>query len=225
MRFAYTFLLIPLMSGCSNYGEPSGTVDAGAQITVVDEGKDFSEVELADGRIAHVRNSLLKQRSQADGTEQGSYTHVLSAGGTLYDGGPPEKQPVDSPRAQTEIMLEHMALNALFLTEQSKREVIAPLNSVPTFEGETCWPAYMCTNSSCPGEDKGNNGRPFLFINPRPGTENWCPECLMIRNQSSESGNDRMRFRGYVVPYELPEARRRARELDAERKRRYGTDR
>jgi hypothetical protein len=196
---------------------PHSNLGAGTHVTLIREGDSYSKVRTADGTEAFVRTSLLKQRSQADGVV-GDYTHTLSARALAYDRGPPAQPPdLDAPRPQQQILQEHLQLNGVFLTEKTQREVIAPMASQPTFQGEKCWPAYTCTNPRCPG--RGRGGRPYLFINPRPGTETLCPACLARRDLHAETDEDRMRYRGYVQPYLPPTTVRRLRELDAERMR------
>ena len=203
--------------GCScRQGEPAGNVEGGAEVTLIRDDGQFARVRRADGQELYLPSALLKQRSQADGS-QGDHTHVVTTDTAVYRGGPPGTLPLPPPRPRQEILREQVSLNGLFLTENTLREVIAPITSMPTFQGERCWPAYTCTNPDCPG--KGKQGRPYLFINPKPGTETVCPACMESRDVSSESEADKRRYRNYPVPYELPETVRRIKQLDAERKR------
>jgi len=64
----------------------------------------------------------------------------------------------DIDRAKTD-------LPELYLTTETGKEVLAPINRGPFVDeetGEICFPAYTCTNPECPGEGKGD--RPYLFI-------------------------------------------------------------
>jgi len=89
----------------------------------------------------------------------------------------------EAPRPSQDIMKEKMSLQALFLTEKTLQEVKAPANTQPVENGETCWRAITCTHPDCPGE--GKNGRPYLFINSKPGSDTYCPACLDGRDPST----------------------------------------
>jgi len=137
------------------------------------------------------------------------------------------KKPEPPARRGTEISAEQRSLNALFLTEKTHKEVIAPQNTKDLIDpetGETIWPALKCNNPDCPGKDKGQDGRPFLFICPNPSQPMWCPECLKTRNRDSETQKDLIRYTAWVQPYVLPETAQRIKQLEAERKRRILRD-
>ena len=72
------------------------------------------------------------------------------------------------PRTLADIERDRANLPALFLTEQSRREVLAPATKgdliYDSGSGENAWLAYYCENPDCPGKHKGENGRPFLFV-------------------------------------------------------------
>ena len=68
-------------------------------------------------------------------------------------------------RSLRHIEAETRSLPGLYLTADTNREVIAPVNLgvfVDEETGELCFPAYECKNPDCPGEPKGD--RPYLFI-------------------------------------------------------------
>jgi hypothetical protein len=76
------------------------------------------------------------------------------------------------PRTLADINAERDSLPAVYLSQKSLNDVIAPGNATPPVidkaTGDLCWPAYMCTNPDCPAKDEGKKGRPFLFIHFDP---------------------------------------------------------
>lgn len=76
------------------------------------------------------------------------------------------------PRTTQDILEDRKQLPYLYLTEKTQSEVLAPLESgrviVDPKTGEIAWQAFECNYPSCPGQGKGNNGRPFLFTWPDP---------------------------------------------------------
>jgi len=206
--------------GCE--GKPAGTLEPGTHVTMVKDDGNFAQVQTQDGRTVYVPSGVLKQRSQADGTA-GTYTHELSAAAEVYRGGAPAYVSTPPPRGEMDILQEQIGLNRLFLSEKSLQEVVAPANTFPTFHGEKCWPAYMCTNPDCPGKDRGREGVPYLFIHTDQSIPNAiCPACLEIRNLEAETDEDKLRYRNYPRLFELPETQRRLDELARERKSLYG---
>ena len=77
-----------------------------------------------------------------------------------------------APRSFRQITVQRKQLPALFLTANTRKEVILPADVVcPVVDketGELCWRAYVCTNPSCSGKGKTSWGRPLLFIHPDP---------------------------------------------------------
>jgi hypothetical protein len=217
-RGVFFVLSVILPVGCSGpAGEEAGVLDAGERVAVIGESGDYSRVKTGDGREVYVRSTLLKQKSDAGelNVADDDYTHEVTAPATVFTKGPPAKEKIEvDARTQDQIAVEEMQLNGVFLTERTKQRVIAPMNSQPTHNGELCWPALTCKNPRCPGR-----GNPYLFINPNPGSDVVCPACLKIRNVDTESDEDRMRYRGYVETYMLPETLRRMKELNRERRR------
>lgn len=68
-------------------------------------------------------------------------------------------------RSITEIEAEMRALDVLYLTADSGREVRAPATRgifVDEATGELCFPAYQCGDPDCPGRKAED--RPFLFV-------------------------------------------------------------
>ena len=167
-----------------------------------------------EGREIFVPLSVLKQKSDVD---DGEYSHILSAPANGYLSAPAE--PVElPPQTKREMLVEQQSLNRLFLTVKSKREVIAPGNSQPTFEGETCWAAYVCTNPECPAKDQGKNGRPYLFINTNNQGGALCPACKPLWASEQDDPDAAAHYRSYARLYELSESARRQAELDKIRK-------
>ncbi len=158
------------------------------------------------------------------------------------------------PRSSRPISKERNELPALFLTGETHQEVLRPGNVVCPFvdekTGELCWPAYICTNPSCPGKGKTSGGRPLTFIHRDPlakvgpdgnavyvevppGKDSseyilelggtmypTCPECLKIRNPQTETHEEKMQYAHWVEPYVLPESAKRLEELNQEEQRR-----
>jgi hypothetical protein len=121
-------------------------------------------------------------------------------------------------RPGADIMRDKLALPALFLTENTHEEVIAPIGSQPVHNGQTCWHAQICTHPDCPGQ--GKNGRPYLFINSKPGSDSYCPACLGSQDPSSLSAEQGREYRWAVKPYVIQESAERLQKLDQEHQRR-----
>ena len=124
------------------------------------------------------------------------------------------------PRTSADIVQEKITLPALFLSEKTRQEVIAPENTTPIHQGERCWRAYTCTRSECPGVGKGD--RPFLFINPDPGADTYCPACLDGRRPADVPTEERRQILWAARPYVLPKTAARLNELDQEHRRALG---
>ena len=190
-------------------------IDRGAPVTMVSEEGNVAKVRIGDGREIYVPLSTLKQRSSLD---DGTHSHTLSAPVEALAEAPvgPIELP---PQSKIELIVEQQSMNRVFITESSKRQIIAPGNSQPTYEGEKCWAAYMCNNPECPAKDQGENGRPFLFINNRHQAGARCPACLPLWEEHADDEEVAARYRAFARLYELPEAVRRQKAIDEIRKR------
>lgn len=151
------------------------------------------------------------------------------------------------PRTRQEIFTERRSLPALFLTEQTRRRVIAPGDQIVFVDpesGEMCWRAMACRAPNCPG--KGPNGEPFLCIEAdptffrkpdgslgidparaksQPRKLGFCPKCNEIRDPTTETPAEAERYTQWVQPYELPENAARLAALDEEMQRRVELER
>lgn len=148
----------------------------------------------------------------------------------------------EPPRLREEVFRERLELPRLYFTAETRKRVRAPAGKgvfVHEESGEICWPALVCNAPDCPGRTA--DGKPFVFIAPDPcicikpdGTLGYdparasldknpsgaCPECLKIRNLSTETDQQRRRYIEWVRPYVLPETARRLKELEEEQQRR-----
>jgi len=75
-------------------------------------------------------------------------------------------------RSFRQINADRQNLPILLLTQETRKDLIVPGNTVPPIvdeeTGELCWQAYHCTNPGCPGNGKLEDGRPLLFIHADP---------------------------------------------------------
>ena len=227
-------LLVLFMTGCTdstgdsagaNVAPPaSSNLVQGDQVKLLEESGEYAKVEDSDGRQWFVDASLLKHRNTAQAAGDASVTHVLVRPAPAYEELPGAPPPPHEPRAIAQIDAEQQALNALFISETSGKEVIAPRN-VPYYvideeTGERCWHAYECVHPECPGEK--TDGRPhFLFTTRHLDTQGAieCPACGEIRNRAKETEAQARNWGRYVRPYELPETIRRRADLEQERRR------
>jgi hypothetical protein len=183
------------------HAAPAPTV---RKVRVIDDTSDFKIVLTDDGQELLVDGRLL--RDAVDRDER--FPHALQASpqiGTVHH----------DTAAMT---VERASLASLFLSETTNRKVIAPGCDKPVVDGEVCWRAMMCENPDCPGE--GDGDYPFLFINPRPGSNTFCPACEKIRDPTAETSEETRQYRWWVRPYVLPDAAERQRQLDKEHQRR-----
>jgi len=202
---------------------PALRLSAGEKVTLLADDGQFSQVQTSSGMQAYLPSGLLKHRNTSQASADDSFTHQVVRDADCFDARPAEViWPV--PRTLEEIDAEETALNGLFLTEKSQREVIAPRNSPELFvdqqTGEPCWPAFECSHSQCPGERSAGRPHP-VFIHPDRDTRNYvfCPYCLPLRNLKTETDAERITWSRNVRLYELPEMQRRRTELDNERRR------
>ncbi len=158
--------------------------------------------------------------------------------GVLWVGCSGKEKPA-KPRTRDEIFLEIQALPTLYLTGETRTEIITSGNKgnfIDEKTGEICWRVMECTNPDCPG--KGAEGKPLKFVTPDPamyaksdGTIGYdkgkskqsekmaggaCPGCLKGRNLKTESDAVRNKYAKWVKPHVLPESAERKEELEAE---------
>lgn len=154
-----------------------------------------------------------------------------------------------APRTVKQIGEARIELPALYITEISKREVIAPSGTgdvlLDSESGEMAFRAWHCTNPDCAAK-KPAGERPSLFIWRDPfyqvvdGEIAWecvgdretetiarggtilptCPACLTIRDQASESEQQKTQYAQWCTEYVLPKTIQRMKELDQEHQRR-----
>jgi len=202
---------------------PAVRLSTGEPVTVLQDDGLFSLVRTSSGRRAYVPSGLLKHRNTSQLSTDDSFTHQVVRDTDCFETRPAEVI-WPAPRTLQEIDAEETALNGLFLTERTHREVIAPRNSPELFvdqqTGEPCWPAFECTHPQCPGERVAGRPHP-IFIHPDRDTRNvvFCPHCLTHRHLQTESDQERIQWSRHVRLYELPELQRRRTELDNERRR------
>ncbi len=220
-------LLFLLGAGCSkSTSSPSGALSAGEQVTLIDQEGDFGLVALADGERGFVPLGMLKQRNTAEASDA-DHTHAIVRATDVYDVAPSEPIAPPQPRIRAEIDHEQKKLNALFIGEETGKEVIAPGDVhyfvVDQETGERCWRSIECIHPNCQGEKK--NGRPyyvFFLVAERPNEEEppiECDACRSFRDPDNETPEELTEWSRFVRPYELPETLRRRDELDLERKR------
>jgi len=76
----------------------------------------------------------------------------------------------DAPKKRTLTDIENdlKDLPAVYITETSHKEILAGISHGDFFldpsTKEIAWIAYTCQNPNCPGKNRGQGGRPFLFI-------------------------------------------------------------
>ena len=203
---------------------PTEKLAVGAKVTVLEVDSDYTKVHDANDKEYFVPSSRLKRKSTAT-TEAGDHTHLVTSDVNAFLDSPPESPPPqEAPRPRNDIYDEQAALNGVFLTENTKKVVIAPNNSTALVDeetGERCWRALACYNSQCPAKDQGQDGFPFLFICHDRAQMVACPECLTTRNLATETPAEQARYASYARAYVLPETARRVKELDAERRRAF----
>jgi len=194
------------------------------QVVLLSEDTEYAFVQNAEGKRCYVARGLLKHRNMAKRPADKSDTHsVVRATPAFLDRPPLPPEPLPS-RSLGKIDQEQLTLNALFLSEKTHREVIAPRNVarflVDEVTGERCWHAYECTHPNCPGPRTAGREY-FVFIHTEHDSQEaiHCPACLTVRNLTAESVEQRNQWGAYVNPYELPETVRRRKELDLERRR------
>lgn len=125
-----------------------------------------------------------------------------------------------------ELFQMEQELPAPYLALQSGELIEAP-GDKPAFynedTGEHCYRAQACHNPDCPG--RGPDGQPFLFVVPLPykqadgaiaqpdvsaakaahNVNRECPQCLTIRNKTSEPAELTQKYINWVKMHELPE--------------------
>ena len=171
-----TLLLVALIAvvaaGCNSTAESSldtstdaprvaMSLEAGAKVSVLEADGEFVKVRSADGEEAYVRATLLQSRSMLDNSDE-AYTHVLSTSADAY-ATVPAKLPEAKPRLMHDIVLERLNVNQLYLTEKTRKEVIAParlLTPLDPATNERCFPALTCQNPHCPGQKSASGERP-----------------------------------------------------------------
>ncbi|MCG8585593.1 MAG: hypothetical protein MI757_12860 [Pirellulales bacterium] len=184
-------------------------------MTVVEEQGEYAKVRFDGGREIFVPISVLQTKSSLD---EGDHSHTLSA--PVHARTEPPAGPVELPQqTKRDLLVEQMSLNRVFLTEKTKKVVIAPGNTQPTFEGEKCWAAYVCTNPQCPAKDQGKDGLPFLFINTSDQRGALCPACKPLWEPYKDDPDVAAHYRTFAKQYVPPESARRQKEIDAIRKR------
>ena len=142
-------------------------------------------------------------------------------------------------RTLEEIELERRTLPTVFITQESRTHVTAPLNQgvvVHEPTGELAYPAFACGNPNCPGRE---GDQPFLFIQTDPtlsvgpnnelvrgppkGAFNMpvCPACLAVRDLENETLQEQAQYMRWAEEYLPPESAAREAELDEEYQRVY----
>ncbi|MCG8586045.1 MAG: hypothetical protein MI757_15160 [Pirellulales bacterium] len=199
--------------------QPSSSVAAEAKVSVMEVDGDMAKVRTTEGKEVYVPKVRLQQRSTLDRSDE-SFTHVLTATTDAYDERP-AAPPKPKVRATKDIVRERLNLNQLYLTEKTRKEVIAPARLMTPWDeesGERCFPALTCENPNCPGQPSGD--RPYLFIVPftpgGSGPEMTCPACAQIHDPATRTEAERAQYRKWIKPYRLPEQAARLKQLDAE---------
>jgi hypothetical protein len=194
-------------------------------VQLLEESGDFAKIETDNGQTGYVSAGLLKHRNTAESADA-DHSHVLVQDAKLWEAISESSPLPPAPRDRAAIDREQHTLNALFIGEETGKEVIAPRNVhyfVVDQTGERCWRAIECLHPNCPGEKK--NGRShYLFIliveklnEEEPPIE--CDACRSFRDVDNETPQEKTEWSRYVRPYELPETLRRRVELDNERRR------
>ena len=214
-----------LANGC---GSPSssGSLQPGTEVQLIGEEAGFGKIQTAEGEVGYVPLGMLKQRNTAEAADA-DHTHAIVHATDFYDVVPSEPIAPPPPRDRAAIDREQHTLNALFIGEETGREVIAPRNVhyfvVDEETGERCWRSIECIHPDCPGKKK--NGRPhyvFFLVAEKPNEEEppiECNACLRFRDVDRETSLEKTEWSRYARPYELPETLRRRGELDDERRR------
>lgn len=214
-----------LSNGC---GSPSssGSLQPGTEVQLIGEEAGFGKIQTTEGEVGYVPLGMLKQRNTAEAADA-DHTHAIVRATDFYDGPPIEPIAPPPPRDRAAIDREQHTLNALFIGEETGREVIAPGNVhyfvVDEETGERCWRSIECIHPDCPGEKR--NGRPyyvFFLVAEKPNEEEppiECNACRRFRDVDRETPLEKTEWSRYVRPYELPETLRRRGELDDERRR------
>jgi len=200
--------------------QPTASLEAHTKLSLLGVEGELANVRTADGKEFYVRQDRLQDRSTLDRSDE-DYTHVLSAATDAYDE-PPAKLPIPEPRPTSEVALERICLNQLYLTEKSRQEVIAPARLMAPWDeeaGERCFPALTCAKPDCPGEGRGE--RPYLFIipfTPSGGGEMICPACAELRDPATWTEKARQEYykNKWVRPYRLPGQDAQLKRLDDE---------
>ena len=193
------------------------TLDAGEGVTMVEVDGEFAKVLSSDGEEIYVQATLLQPRSSLDQSDV-SYSHVLSTGADAY-ASEPSTVPPPKPRLMHDIVVERLNVNQLYLTEKTRKEVIAPAKLLTPLDpetGERCFPALTCHNPECPGKQQASGDRPYLFISSSMHMQVQCPACAKSHDPSTRTQAEHVQYRAWVKPYRLPESATRLRQLDEE---------
>ena len=222
--FCLALLLVSVPIGCGTAS--NGSLETGSEVQLLEDRGEFLKIQTRDGRVGYVAAGLLKHRNTASDAEA-DHSHAVVREAVLWDVIPEQTPPPPPPRVRAEIDREQLTLNALFIGEETGKEVIAPGNVhyfvVDEETGERCWRSLECTHPNCPGEKK--NGRPyyvFFLVAEKPNEEEppiECDACGRFRDTEGETPQEKTEWSRYVRPYELPETLRRRAELDNERRR------
>lgn len=218
--------------GCSGSNEADAKASADQQatrhvgaheeVTVLARKGDVTLVRTASGATGFVPSDRLQVKANAD-------VGVVTAASELdwQQPTPPTKEePV--PRPVLEIKRARNQVSVLYLSADGSQEFLRPKLVGPFIDpesGQTCWPAYTCTNEGCPGLRAGAGRHAFagvlryLTVNPDGtytlgGNEERhglvCPAC---------GAKDGLR------PYVLPETAEHLQQLAEEHRRRLAWER
>ena len=224
--FGRTVVVAVLLSNGCGSPTSTGSLQPGTKVQLIGEEAGFGKIQTAEGKVGYVPLGMLKRRNTAEASDA-DHTHAIVRATDFYDGPPSEPIAPPPPRDRAAIDREQHTLNALFIGEETGREVIAPGNVhyfvVNEETGERCWRSIECIHPDCPGKKK--NGRPyyvFFLIAENPNEEEppiECDACRQFRDVDRETPLEKTEWSRYVRPYELPETLRRRGELDDERRR------
>ena len=224
--FGRTVVVAVLLSNGCGSPTSTGSLQPGTKVQLIGEEAGFGKIQTAEGKVGYVPLGMLKRRNTAEASDA-DHTHAIVRATDFYDGPPSEPIAPPPPRDRAAIDREQHTLNALFIGEETGREVIAPGNVhyfvVNEETGERCWRSIECIHPDCPGKKK--NGRPyyvFFLVAEKPNEEEppiECNACLRFRDVDRETPLEKTEWSRYVRPYELPETLRRRGELDDERRR------
>ena len=126
MHFLRAFLAVlglALLSGCGT--SSSESLETGSQVQLLEEAGDFAKIETDSGQVGYVSAGLLKHRNTAD-YEDADHSHLLVQNAELWDAIPEQSPSPPPPRDRAAIDREQHTLNALFIGEETGKEVIAP---------------------------------------------------------------------------------------------------